>query len=274
MIDVDHRLYAAAQVRELDRRTIEDHGIPGYTLMRRAAAAAWSAARDRWPLARSVTVVAGWGNNGGDGYEIARLARDAGCVVKVLEVRGRAPAGDAATARAAWLLQGGVEPFDAGMELGPVDLVVDAVFGTGLARPPEGDARAAINAINRAHAAGAGVLAVDIPSGLHADSGAVPGAAVVADLTVTFIGRKLGLYTAQGPACAGRIVFDSLGAPAPVHDGLPPLARLLDAHDLQRWLPPRPRTAHKGDNGRVLLAGGDAGTVGAVLLAGRAALRA
>ncbi|MFI4981451.1 MAG: NAD(P)H-hydrate epimerase, partial [Nevskiales bacterium] len=97
MTEIDRRLYAAAQVRELDRRAIEDHGVPGYTLMRRAAAVAWNAAHDRWPLLHSVAVVAGSGNNGGDGYEIARLAQAAGCKVRVCEVDANAPRGDAAT---------------------------------------------------------------------------------------------------------------------------------------------------------------------------------
>lgn len=274
-MEIDRRLYAAAQVRELDRRAIQEHGIPGYTLMRRAAAAAWNAARERWPLTRSVVVLAGSGNNGGDGYEIACLARAAGCTVRVCEVDGRAPAGDAATARAAWLRQGGIERFgEVDAEFFSADLLVDAIFGTGLTRAPQGAALAAIEAMARARRVGAAVLAVDLPSGLLADSGAVPGDAVRADLTVTFIGRKLGLYTGQGPACCGRIVFDALEVPPAVHDGLAPLAELLDAADLRRWLPPRPRSAHKGDHGHVLIAGGDAGTIGAVLLAARAALRA
>ena len=275
MTDIDRRLYAAAQVRELDRRAIEEQGIPGYTLMRRAAAAAWQAARARWPQARSVAVVAGSGNNGGDGYEIARLARQAGCAVRVCVVDGRAPAGDAATARAAWLELGRIEPYeDAGADFFNADLVVDAIFGTGLTRPPQGAALAAIDSIELARKAGAGVLAVDLPSGLHADTGAVPGRAVRADLTVTFIGRKLGLHTGQGPDCCGHIVFGRLEVPDAVYDRLPPLATLMAPQDLRACLPPRQRTAHKGDNGHVLIVGGDTGTIGAVLLAARAALRA
>jgi NAD(P)H-hydrate epimerase len=97
---------------------------------------------------------------------------------------------------------------------------------------------------------------------------------VQADLTVSFIGRKLGLHTGRGPACCGRIVFDRLEVPDAVYEGMTPLATLMDPRQLQACLPPRPRTAHKGDNGHVLIVGGDAGTIGAALLAGRAALRA
>jgi NAD(P)H-hydrate epimerase len=274
-MDIDRRLYAAAQVRELDRRAIEDHGIPGYTLMRRAAAAAWTAAHDRWPLLRTVSVICGSGNNGGDGYEIARLARAAGCAVRVCATSERVPQGDAATARAAWLQEGAVEPLPApGSDFFKAGLLVDAIFGTGLMRPPQGTEAAAIEAINAARTAGALVLAADLPSGLHADTGAELGRAVRADVTVTFIGRKLGLHTGQGPARSGFVVFDRLGVPDAIYQGLAPQAGLLDARDLRRWLPRRARTAHKGDNGHVLLVGGDAGTIGAVLLAGRATLRA
>jgi NAD(P)H-hydrate epimerase len=133
---------------------------------------------------------------------------------------------------------------------------------------------AAIESIGRARKAGAVVLAVDIPSGLHADTGAALGGAVQADLTVTFIGRKLGLHTGEGPAYCGRIVFDGLDVTASVYDKMTPLATLLDAHCLRAWLPPRRRTAHKGNNGHVLIVGGDAGTAGASLLAARAALHA
>jgi len=215
-----------------------------------------------------VAVVAGSGNNGGDGYEIARLALDAGCEVRVCEVDERLPKGDGATARAAWLQQGSIQRFesaDAGFF--HADLVVDAIFGTGLTRAPQGAALAAIEAMAQARKAGAMVLAVDVPSGLHADTGAVPGSAVQADLTVQLHRPQAGLHTGQGPACCGRIVFDALEVPEAVYWDLVPLAQLLDAGDLRRWLPPRPRTAHKGDNGHVLIVGGDAGTIGAVLLA-------
>lgn len=273
-MDIERRLYAAAQVRELDRRAIEEQGIPGYTLMRRAAAAAWTAAHDRWPLLRTVSVVCGAGNNGGDGYEIARLARAAGCAVRVCATSDRAPQGDAASARAAWLEVGTVESLPpAGDDFFKAELLVDAIFGTGLTRPPQGAELAAIEAINAARAGGALVLAADLPSGLHADTGAELGRSVRADLTVTFIGRKPGLHTGQGPARTGAVLFDRLGVPDAVYEGLEPQAVLLDARDLRRWLPRRPRTAHKGDNGHVLLVGGDAGTIGAVLLAARAALR-
>lgn len=268
-------LYGAAEVRELDRRAIEDQGIPGYALMQRAAAVAWRGLLRRWPQARRIAVVVGGGNNGGDGYEIAHLALAAGCEVTVwrlaTELRG-----DAATAADAWRDDGGIVrdwPADTSPRFDGVDVIVDSIFGTGLSRPPEGAAGAAVEAINRAHAGGVGVLAVDVPSGLMADTGAAPGVVVLADVTATFIGAKLGLFTGRGPACAGEVVFDALGVPTEIYRGVPSRARRLDASDLRAALPPRPRAAHKGDHGHVLIVGGDHGMMGAPLLAARAALR-
>lgn len=266
-------LYSAAQTRELDRRAIEQLGIPGYALMQRAAAAAWAALKDRWPAARRIAVLCGSGNNGGDGFELARLALAEHCELQVFQI-GRDPgAGDAAIARAAWTAVGSLRRWSEAA-LDQPDVIVDAIFGTGLSRPPDGEARAAIAAINAARAAGAGVLAIDIASGLDADTGAVAGLAVDADLTVTFIARKPGLYTGQGPAQCGDVLFEALGLPESLADGLAPVASLLQQEQLQAWLPPRRRDAHKGRNGHVLVIGGNSGMAGAALLAGRAALRA
>ncbi|MGH8446397.1 MAG: NAD(P)H-hydrate epimerase, partial [Solimonas sp.] len=264
MEDKGHSLYSAEQVRELDRRAIADHGIPGYTLMQRAARACWKALSERWPQARSVCVVCGAGNNGGDGYEIARLARAAGWRVHVL-VAGSVPTGgDARRASAAWQADGGVTlPFDG--PLPAADIVVDALFGTGLKRQLDAGAIAVVHAINAARAAGARTVAVDLPSGLDASTGtAAYGAAVQADLTVSFIGRKFGLYTAQGPQLAGECVFDALELPAVVYAQMPPLAHLQMAGQLCALLPRRARIAHKGDHGHVLLVGGNHGMAGAV----------
>lgn len=266
------RLYVAAQVRELDRRAVMQFGISGYELMQRAAAGCWSALRQRWPNAQRIVVVAGPGKNGGDGYEIARLARADGCQVEVLSVGARPQSGDAATACAAWGAEGLVGVWSG--RLPTADVLVDALFGVGLSRPPVGDAAAAIAAINAARGKGAGVLAVDLPSGLDASSGAARGAVVRADLTVTFIGDKLGLHTAEGPDCAGTVVLEPLELPASVYAELPATALLMHAGDLRRLLPPRARGTHKNRNGHVCVIGGNHGMAGAVLLAARAALRA
>jgi hydroxyethylthiazole kinase-like uncharacterized protein yjeF len=272
MFRFDPRLYVAAQVRELDRRAIEGHGIDGYLLMQRAAAACWSALRERFGCPRCIAVVCGGGNNGGDGYEIARLARVAGCQVHVVRVDDAPLRGDAQRAANAWTADGGLtEPLAQALPV--ADCVVDAVFGTGLSRAPADRAERAIAAIHAARAGGASVLSVDVPSGLDASTGATPGICVEADVTVSFIGNKLGLWTGRGPAVAGERCFDDLEVPADVHAGLAPVARLQQSGDLA-VLGRRARDAHKGVSGHVLIVGGNLGMAGAALLAGRAALRA
>ena len=278
------QFYAAADVRELDRRAIEDHGIPGYTLMQRAAASAWQIARRAWGLPDRLVVFCGSGNNGGDGYEIACLAAADGVAVEVRELGGERR-GDAATARAAWLTRGTVSDDCAAAIEAPARApdpnaydetvwVVDAIFGTGLSRAPEGAAADAIAVINRARAEGARVLAVDVPSGRDADTGRAPGDAVVADMTVTFIGDKPGLHTGGGAAAAGIVHCAALGVPAAVYEGMQPRARRLDTRQLGALFGRRPRDAHKNRHGHVLVVGGAPGMAGAALLAGRAALRA
>jgi ADP-dependent NAD(P)H-hydrate dehydratase / NAD(P)H-hydrate epimerase len=267
------RFYSAAQVRELDRAAIAS-GIPGYTLMQRAAVVCWRELTRRWPKARTLAVLCGPGNNGGDGYEIARLARAAGWTVSLWQVGSVPASGDAATAHAAWLADSGeVHAWTRG-RIESTDVIVDALLGTGLARAPDADLRDAILAINAARDHGAGVLAVDVPSGLDVERGMAPGEAVRADLTVTFIGRKPGLHLADGPDHAGTVVFDALQVPAGVLAKLDFSALALTPEFLPQVLPRRARTAHKGRHGHVLLVGGDAGMAGAILLAARGALRA
>jgi len=274
MDDIARRLYSAAQVRELDRRAIEQLHVPGYTLMQRAGAACWQEILRRWPAAERIAVVCGNGNNGGDGYVIARLAHEAGRRVTVLAVGGAPQRGDAVLAHADWLAAGGAVQVFAPAALVGAELLVDALFGIGLSRPVAGEAAVAIAAMRAARQAGAVVLAVDLPSGLDADTGQVWGEAVEADVTLSFIGRKLGTETGAGPQQAGLRLFDALQVPPTLHADFLPQATLLLADDLLRWLPPRPRDAHKGRHGHVLVVGGDTGMAGAALLAGRAALRA
>jgi len=264
-------LYTAAQVRELDHLAIEEAGIPGYTLMTRAGAACWQVLRDNWPDARRVSVVCGTGNNGGDGYVVARLAQAAGLQVQLLQLGDVARIhGDAARARQDFLVAGGQVAAFGQANLDAPDVIVDAMLGTGLERPLGGmwlDAALAINA------SGCPVLAVDVPTGLLADSGHVPGEAVRANLTATFIGRKQGLFTGLGPDYAGAVIFSDLGVPAEVHARVPAGALLHAGPCLDGLGGPRRRGAHKGDFGHVLVIGGGPGMAGAVRLAGEAALR-
>ncbi len=264
-------LYRAAQVREMDRRAIADHGIPGHELMERAGAAVFNALRECWPERRRIAVICGSGNNGGDGYVVARLAHQAGLEVRVLQVE---PVdllkGDAHRA-ASLLIEAGVTPqrFAPGSLAGS-ELLVDALLGTGLAREVEGRWREAIDLMNGADQP---VLSIDIPSGLHADSGAEMGAAVRADSTISFIGLKRGLFTGAGPDCSGHLRFHDLGVPPAVYEGLAAEARRITSGDRPELLASRPRTVHKGHFGHVLVVGGEHGMNGAVRLAGEAAAR-
>ncbi|MGD2138612.1 MAG: NAD(P)H-hydrate dehydratase [Gammaproteobacteria bacterium] len=264
-------LYTAVQVRELDRISIEEAGIPGYTLMTRAGEACWQALRENWPDARRVSVVCGIGNNGGDGYIVARLALADGLQVQLIQLGDAARLrGDAEQARQDFVAAGGQAAAFEQAALDAPDVIVDAMLGTGLERPLEGVWRDAAVAIN---ASDCPVLSVDVPSGLLADSGHVPGEAVRANVTVTFIGRKRGLFTGLGPDHAGEVRFDDLGVPAAVSTRVSAGAVLHAGPSLHGLGGPRRRAAHKGDFGHVLVIGGGPGMAGAVRLAGEAALR-
>ncbi len=265
-------LFTAHQTRALDQCAITDHGVPGIALMKRAGAATLAEIQRRWPAARSLTVLCGSGNNGGDGYIVAALARQRGLAARVVALSDPEQLrGDAARARQ-FAGSAGV-PVSDWRDNTALDgeVLVDALLGTGLTRPVDDDFAAAIAMLN---AASAPVVAVDIPSGLHADTGAELGAAVRADVTVTFIGRKLGLHTGRGPACSGTVVFSDLAVPAAIYQEVPPAAELLDLAALAPLLPRRPRDAHKGQFGHVMVIGGDRGFGGAALMAAEAAARA
>ncbi len=271
MQDIPRRLYVAEQVRELDRRAIAG-GTPGYVLMQRAAAACWRAIVDGGGIPRRLVVVCGGGNNGGDGYEIARLARAAGASTFACAVTQPAEGTDAMTAYRAWLADGGT--VDAlPTALPACDWAVDALLGTGLSRAPEGVMAEAIRGLNVLRSTGARVLAADVPSGLDASCGHTPGVCVQADVTVSFIGNKLGLWTGRGPEVSGARIFDALDVLPEIYTDLPPVALLQDVADL-RALGRRPRDAYKTRFGHVLVIGGNHGMGGAALLSARAALRA
>lgn len=268
MQTLPHDLYRAAQVRELDRLAIEQCGMAGGALMARAGRAAFELLRRRWPKARRIAVVCGIGNNGGDGFVVARLAREAGLEVSLYQVGEAARLrGDALMAAQAAGIQ--AQPLAAGA-LRHCDVVVDALLGTGLCGEVREVWREAISALNDC---GRPVLALDIPSGLDADTGAPQGCAVQAAATITFIGLKPGLLTGAGPALGGELYFTALDIPAAVYGRVPAAARRLELAQFHSCLRPRPRDAHKGDCGHVLVVGGDNGYAGAARLAAEAAAR-
>lgn len=269
MSALSQALYDSAQIRLLEQRAVAA-GLPLAQLMQRAGAAAWQCLQQHWPQARRIVVVAGAGNNGGDGYVLATLAHQAGRDVQLLRLgeHGRLP--EPAAGAAGRALAAGVALRDWAGELPAADVYVDALLGLGLRRPPEGAFAEAIAALN---AAAAPVLALDLPSGLMADTGAAPGAVVSADLTLTFLAEKIGLRTGRGPALCGELLCHGLDLPTSLHQGLSPLARKMVAADVQK-LGRRARDAHKGRHGHLLVVGGDTGMAGAVALAAEAALRA
>lgn len=269
MSSIPQRLYTAAQARELDRIAIEEFGLDGYALMQRAGLAAFRLLRCRFPRARRLAVYCGSGNNGGDGYVLAALAMKAGLAVRVIAVSD-VKSDTAGKALGDFRKAGGTpEAFDAGGVL-DADVVIDALLGTGLDRPPSGDYGRAIEQINDA---GRPVLAMDIPSGLHADTGAALQPCVRAGATATFIGRKLGCFTAAGRDAAGMVHFDDLDVPGEVYQRVDSAASIIDPRPLAARVRARPATAHKGDAGRVVIVGGNRGMPGAPCMAARAAHR-
>ncbi len=267
------RLYTAEESRALDRDAIERHAIPGIVLMKRAGEAAWRALHRRWPAARSITVVCGRGNNAGDGYVVAGYAKSNGLRTQLVQLGSPdGLKGDAALARD-WAVGLGVhvEPTDAERPEFEMtgEVAVDALLGTGAS----GDVRPGYaRAIDRLQRAGMPILALDIPSGVCADTGRVLGCAVRADATVTFISMKRGLTTGAAPDLTGPIELATLSVPADVYasiSGIP----ALQWNALRNALPVRAATAYKHQAGHVLIVGGDRGMGGAAAMAGEAALR-
>ncbi len=256
-------LYTTAELRALEAAA--QAGLPPATLMQRAgrAAAAWIAAR--CGSTRSVLIVCGPGNNGGDGYACARELAARGHAVECVALAASVT-DDARTARAAWQAGGGRVLHELPTDR-RCDVIVDALFGIGLARPLAGRY---FDAVGWIESQTAFVVALDVPSGLDADRGTwvggVPG--VHADATCTFLGAKPGLYTADGCDAAGEVVVDALGVEPPEAHGA-----LVEPDQFEALLARRPRNTHKGSFGSVAIVGGGVGMVGAPLLAARAALR-
>lgn len=264
-------LYSAEQVRALDRFAIDQVGIPGLTLMRRAGREVYERLLACYPGLVRLTVFCGTGNNGGDGYVVATLARQKGIAAEVIQIGDAAKIrGDALQARQLALQDGVVvKPF-ADTDLPAGGVIVDAMLGTGLQGDVRGDYAAAIAAINSSDLP---VMAVDIPSGLCSDTGTVLGQAIEAADTVTFIGVKQGLLTAAAPDYTGVLWFCDLDVPGEVYAQVEPGVLRLDLEVSMSLLPARRPTAHKGQSGHVLVVGGDRGMAGAAVMASQAACR-
>ncbi|KAF1695689.1 NAD(P)H-hydrate dehydratase [Pseudoxanthomonas koreensis] len=265
-------LHDSAAARSVDRLATAALGGDGYVLMQRAGQAAWRVLLQRWPQAQRIVVACGGGNNGGDGYVLARLALQSGRRVRVVHPADGGPRTELAQrACTAYLAAGGhVDLFPCALD--DADVLVDALCGIGLEQAPRADLAVLIQALDRASAP---VFALDVPSGIDADRGSAPGAAVHAQCTLQFIVAHAGLRTGAALDHGGERLLDTLDVDAAAYAGeAPPRAQLLVAPALRRWLPPRRRDTHKGASGRALCIGGDHGGGGAIVLCAEAALRA
>lgn len=272
------KIVTAAQMQSLDHRTIHEAGVPGTTLMERAGSGVAAVIEQQFgPLrGKTVTILCGKGNNGGDGFVAARLLHKRRAHVRVVMMAPVAELSrDAAKMYRHFLRTAGsaaVKPFSSSIPslLDASDLVVDALLGTGLSAPIAGRYAEAIDAANRAQRP---TIAVDIPSGIHADSGAVLGHAIRADVTVTFGLPKLGLFQQQGIDHAGRLEVIDIGIPDTYVDALDTRTTLLTESVVRATLPARRLSSHKGTFGHAGIIAGSVGKTGAAAMAAKAALR-
>ncbi|HFZ8994504.1 TPA: bifunctional ADP-dependent NAD(P)H-hydrate dehydratase/NAD(P)H-hydrate epimerase [Citrobacter freundii] len=270
LTSIPHSLWPADDIRRLEREAADALGITLYELMLRAGEAAFQVARNAFPDARHWLVLCGHGNNGGDGYVVARLAKAAGMIVTLLAQENDKPLPEeAAQAREAWLNAGGEIHDPEALWPEQVEVIIDALLGTGLTQAPRAPVAGLITQANRHPAP---VVAVDIPSGLLAQTGSTPGAVVEAAHTITFIALKPGLLTGKARDVTGKLHFNALGLESWLAGEDAPIQR-FDASQLAQWFKPRRPTSHKGDHGRLTIIGGDRGTAGAIRMAGEAALR-
>lgn len=266
-----HSLYRAQQVKDNEGQAAHLAGSSLYGLMKRAGEACYQVFQTSFADARHVLVLTGRGNNGGDGYVFAAIAKDAGLFVQLCQMGDAADlTGDAAQARNGWLVEQGVIADIAQADFENADVIVDALLGTGLSGPVRGEYQQLIARINEA---GKPVLSVDIPSGLNADTGAVSNIAVKAAATITFVALKQGLFTGRAAEYSGQIYFSGLGVSEQFATLCASSATRISYPQLSGLLAPRSRISHKGLFGRTLLLGGNIGMPGAVRLAGEAALR-
>lgn len=264
-------LYSVAQVRTLEQCIMVQEGLREHQLMRRAGEAAFALLQQRWPQAQRIALFIGGGNNGGDGWVVAELAKQAGLEVHAYCLS--APDGGSEARNIAYFLaqQAGVEATAFTGEIA-ADVLVDALLGIGLQGAPNEQYGAAIRAMN-AHSAP--IFALDVPSGLEADTGAAHGVVVEAHCTISFVALKQGLFTQDGPDVCGQIWLAPLSEQALTDAPAAHCKRITwaDLQALGRGLPTRRGNSHKGDYGHVLVIGGDHGFGGAPLLTSEAAAR-
>lgn len=265
------RLYTAEQVRYGEKLAAKAKELRMYYLMERAGQAVFAVGMAHFPSTEHWLVCCGGGNNGGDGYIVANLAKSVGISVTVWQVGGESKIkGDARIAYEHWVCAGG-QVFNPGENIPDnVDVVIDGLLGTGLTGEVRDETGLIIDMINDSHIP---VIAIDIPSGLCSDTGQVLGRAVKADHTVTFIGAKQGLVTGMARDYVGQIHFAGLGVEDTFDELHIPSAWILEKSLLSRLMAKRAPSSHKGTHGKGLLVGGNFGMAGALVLSSTAALR-
>ncbi len=263
-------LYSIEQIKLIEKAAIASGGST-LDLMVHAGTAAFKTLRKEWPEAKRIVVFAGHGNNGGDGYVLAKLAQHEGLNVSVFFIGSEENFSEATTWARHNAVHAGIEvkPFLPGLVY-DADVFVDALLGIGLRGAVQEPYASAIDILNRS---GKPILSLDIPSGLQADTGTFEGTVVHASATETFIGLKPGLFTADGVGVAGKVFHDALGIHKEVISEVVPYCEKMTASDFCPFLPHRAKSAHKGDFGHVLVVGGDCGMAGAVRMAAEAAAR-
>jgi hydroxyethylthiazole kinase-like uncharacterized protein yjeF len=269
MKNLPDNLYSVDSVVQLEQIAINQFAIPAYTLMKSAGEAVFNVIQKKYPLCKNVLILCGAGNNAGDGYVVARLANQAGFTVHVISlIEPVSLKNEALLAYQDWLSVAENTVAEISL-IGEADIIIDALLGTGLAREVSAEWAEWITAVNKSAKP---VIAVDVPSGLIADTGVIAGSAVQADNTVCFIGLKQGMFTAQANDVCGEIIFDDLSLPDDVYSHVEADARLIKTIDYS-LLPKRKSSSNKGNFGHVLIVGGNTGMPGAVILAAKAALR-
>jgi NAD(P)H-hydrate epimerase len=266
------KVVTSQEMGEIDRRTIEEFGIPGQVLMERAGMAVASKIRELF-VQRKTIVLAGGGNNGGDGLVVARELFHSGWHVKVLLFAKQNKLSPDCLSQLRSARQAGV-PVEVRTGITGGDLhsalVVDALFGTGLNKEIKGNLAEVISSLNRSDSP---VLSVDIPSGISADSGQVMGVAVKADYTVTFGLPKRGHFLYPGAERTGRLYIEHIGFPEELLTSDKLTVELLEKRYIAQLVPERPRYSHKGDYGHVLIVAGSKGKTGAAFMAAKACMR-
>jgi ADP-dependent NAD(P)H-hydrate dehydratase / NAD(P)H-hydrate epimerase len=278
------KILTAAETKEVDRLTTERHGVPSLTLMENAGKSVVAFIKQRFAKLgrRRIVILCGKGNNGGDGFVVARHLLEMGARATVFlfaeaaEVRG-----DAAVNLNRWqevarelrVVRDANEWQAVKAAVATADIIVDALLGTGVRGPVEGLLREAIEDVNRRRPEAA-VVAVDIPSGLSADTGEIQGAAVVANYTVTFTAPKIGFFLRTAAQQVGQLIVRDIGSPPELIEEIGKgHLRWLEPRELTRFAIPRSPEGHKGDYGHALIVAGSVGKSGAAVLSSWAALR-